>query len=475
MSPVLAQEHLPGRVVWRPQPKQHLLISCPIEDVLYGGARGGGKTDGLGGDWLKHAHQYGSAARGLFFRQTYPELEEVEQRFQEFFPAVGGTWLVGRHTWTFTNGARLRMRHLEQEKDAQRMQGQSNTWIGGDELGNYPNARAIDLLRATLRSSAGAPCYFRGSANPGGVGHNWLRARYVDPAPPLTPFAVTETLGGETITVKRCFIPATLDDNPLLTQNDPGYWQRVVAATGGNEALMKAWRYGAWDIIAGGMLDDVWDQRWHVLEPFDIPQPWPLRRAFDWGSSKPFSVGWWAHSDGATPVGLAERVYPKGTRFRVMEYYGWNGKPNEGLRMTNTDIARQIKAIEEDSPYKGRIQAGPADSQIFDVVNGTSIAHEMATQGISWKPAQKGPGSRRQGWQVVRQLLKAGLQWPMEEPGLFVFHTCRQFIRTVPVLPRDPKDADDVESSSEDHIGDELRYECTMPLPARSGTLGVRF
>src|SRR5262245_45989353 len=272
-------------MAWYPQPKQHMLISCPVEDVLFGGARGGGKTDGLAGDWLHHAARYGPGARGLFFRQTYPELEEVEQRMQEIFPHMGGTWRAAKHTWEFANGARLRLRHLLTEQDAQQIQGQSNTWIGGDEVGNYPSARAIDLLRATLRSSTGVPCFFRASANPGGVAHNWLKARYIDPAPPLTPFNATDMVAGETITVKRCFIPSTLEDNALLMRNDPTYWQRVMAATGGNEALLKAWRYGLWDIVAGGMLDDVFAPHWHVLEPFPLPAGWSVRRAFDWGSS----------------------------------------------------------------------------------------------------------------------------------------------------------------------------------------------
>jgi hypothetical protein len=461
-------------VVWYPQPKQHALISCPVEDVLFGGARGGGKTDGLAGDWLAHAQRYQHHARGLFFRMTYPELEEVEKRMQEIFPAVGGTWYAGRRTWEFRNGARLRCRYLEKEQDAQRAQGMSNSWVGGDELGNYPTPRAIDLLRATLRSTAGIPCYFRGSANPGGVGHSWLKARYIDPAPPMTPFTATETIAGAEITIKRCFIPSTLEDNPLLMRADPTYWQRILAAAGDNTELAKAWRYGDWDIQAGGMFTDLWSVAWHVVEPFAIPPTWRIRRAFDWGSSKPFSCGWWAHSDGATPVGPAERIYVKGTRFRIMEHYGWSGKPNDGLRLTNTEIARRLKAQEDSSPYAGRVEAGPADSSIFDVVNGVSIAHEMATQGLSWKPAQKGPGTRRQGWQLLRQLLQASRQWPMEEPGLFVFNTCRQFLRTVPTAPRDPADADDVDTDSEDHIADETRYECSMPLPGRGGMIPTK-
>jgi hypothetical protein len=433
-------------------------------------ARGGGKTDGLAGDWLHHASRYGVGARGLFFRQTYPELEEVEQRCQEIFPYQGGKWLAGKHTWIFTNGARLRLRHLMNEQDAQLVQGQSNTWIGGDELGNYPTARAIDLLRATLRSPTGVPCFFRGSANPGGVGHNWLKARYIDPAPPLTPFAATEVVAGETITVKRCFIPSTLEDNALLMRNDPTYWQRVMAATSGNEALLKAWRYGLWNIVAGGMLDDVFDTRWHVLEPFTPPLAWSIRRAFDWGSSKPFAVAWFAHSDGESPDPQG-RIYPRGTRFLLAEYYGWSGKPNEGLRMTNSEIARTIRGIEDESFFASRVKAGPADSQIYDVVNGTSIASEIARQGISFLPAQKGPGSRRQGATLLRQYLKASRRWPMEEPGLFVFNTCRQWLRTVPIVPRDPKNQDDVDSDSEDHMYDVTRYELSLPLPSRAQTM----
>jgi hypothetical protein len=349
-----------------------------------------------------------------------------------------------------------------------------NTWVACDELGNWPSPVGVDKLRACLRSAHGIPCYFRGSANPGGVGHNWVKARYIDPAPPMTPFWVEDTIAGMTIRTQRCFIPATLDDNPILLANDPGYWQRVVAAAGGNEALVKAWRAGDWDIVSGGMLDDLWNARVHALEPFEIPRGWPIRRAFDWGSSRPFSVGWWAQADGESPAGPERRVYLKGTRFLIMEYYGWNGKPNEGVRMTNTDIARQIKAMEEASPYKGRLLPGPADSQIFDVVNGTSIADEMARQGIRWQAAQKGPGSRRQGAQLIRQRLKASRQWPMEDPGLFIFSSCRQWLRTVPTIPRDGKNPDDVNDESEDHCYDMTRYELSMPL-VQATTMSLNF
>ena len=461
-------------VAWEPQPKQHILISCPIEDVFFGGQRGGGKTDGLLGDFLSHQALYPEHARGIFFRRSYPELEEVEARAQAIFPATGGIWRAAKRTWTWPAGASLRMRFFEKEADHTHFQGHQYTWQAWDEITNWPTSDGIDKLRATLRSSKGVPCYVRCSGNPGGVGHNWVKARYVDPAPPMTPFAATVTVGEDTVTVKRVYIPSSLDDNYILRQNDPGYWQRIVLAAGGREDILKAWRYGLWDIVAGGYFDDIWREAAHVLPPFDIPPSWGIRRAFDWGSAAPFAVLWVAHSDGDSPAGAQKRVYPKGTRFVIGEYYGWNGKPNEGLRLTNSEIARNIHEREVAAPWGARVRPGPADTQIFDVTNGTSIADEMALHGITWTAAQKGPGSRRQGWQGIRSKLLASQSWPLEEPGLFVFENCRQFLRTFPTLPRDTTDAEDVDSAVEDHLADCLRYECSMPFIWQAGRLKLQ-
>jgi hypothetical protein len=108
--------------------------------------------------------------------------------------------------------------------------------------------------------------------------------------------------------------------------------------------------------------------------------------------------------------------------------------------------------------------SGPADSSIFTVEDGHCIADEMTTAGIAWTTANKSPGSRKAGWEKIRRMLKASSQRPMEEPGLLVFDTCRHFIRTVPVLPRDPKDEDDVDTDAEDHIGDAARHRLVTTL-----------
>jgi hypothetical protein len=463
-------------------PKQSQVFQSSAQQILFGGAAGPGKSHLL----RIAAIAWATAIAGLqvyLFRRTFPDLYKNHMEGPTSFPMLLAPWIAegvvkvnyAQHQISFANNAKIHLAHMQHEQDTDKIQGAEIHVALLDELTHFTKAQ-YSFIRSRVRMSGLAiPAAFVGrfprivaASNPGGPGHFWVRALFVDSAPPGVIWQAPAEEGGLTTQ----FIPALLRDNPTLLRDDPSYADRLRGLS--SPELVRAMLEGDWNAMVGGMLDDVWDARVHVVEPFDIPPTWRMRRAFDWGSSKPFSVGWWAHSDGATPVGPLQRVYPKGTRVRVMEYYGWSGKPNEGLRMTNTEIARQIKAYEDASPYRGRIEGGPADSQIYDVVNGTSIAQQMATQGISWVPAQKGPGSRRQGWSLVRQLLQASRQWPMEEPGLFVFSTNRQFIRTVPVLPRDPRDADDVDSSSEDHCGDELRYECTMPLRGRGGMLELR-
>jgi hypothetical protein len=419
--------------------------------MLYGGARGGGKSYGIIGDWLLHGGRYGLHAKGVLFRKTYPEFEEILEQTHAVFPLLGAYYRDKHKTWTFENGSKLKLRYLERDQHAGKYQGHQYTWMGFEELGNWPTSTPIDQLKGTLRSPHGIPVRWVATANPGGVGHNWIKARFISPAPPMTPFFDPVTK------VWRVFIPAKLEDNQILMQNDPGYVDRLRGV--GADWLVEAWLSGNWDIVAGGMLDDVWRSDRHVIKPFDIPKGWRIDRAFDWGSTRPFSVGWWAESDGTTAPNGA--LYPKGTLFRIAEWYGWNGKkPNEGLKMLAVDVARKVREMEITMKLQGRVEPGPADPSIFATENGNNIANDMALPpgSIRWEPADAGPGSRKTGWERIRKMLKACLTTPMEGPGLFVFETCRQFIRTVPTLPRDPKDPDDVDSDAEDHIGDETRY-----------------
>lgn len=497
--------HAPGdNVIWAPMLReddagnilgpgpQWALLQCPVQDIFFGGARGGGKTDAVLGMWLNYVHTWGHmkrAVRGIIFRKSYPDLEEIETRSRELFPATGGKYSGHKRLWTWPSGATFRIRYLEKTEDSEHYKGHSYCVMIFEELTDWASPAIVDTVLGSLRSARGLPCISRATGNPGGVGHNWVKARYIDPAPPMKPFFDAESQRW------RVFIPSLLEDNVILRKNDPGYENTLKAATSGREDLYKAWRFGVWDIVpGGGFLDDIWHARRHVLEPFEIPRSWRIKRTFDWGSAKPFSVGWWAESDGSTCI-LANgrpRTFPPGTMFRINEWYGCkDGKVNEGLRMTSREIARGILQREQLMGIADRVCAGPADSSIFDKEDDHCIAEEMAKpwivcQGcasvyspanpklackcwgpakservVHWTAANKSPGSRKQGGDKLRQMLAASLAWPMEEPGLFVFAMCRGWIGTVPIIPRDKIKFDDVDTKAEDHCYDETRYAIT--------------
>lgn len=441
-------------VAWRPQPgPQTLLLQCPFEEIFYGGARGGGKTSGILGHWTKHQQINGRHAKGIIFRRTYDELEEVMEQASALYPLIGARYQSGKKTWLFRNGSKLLFRFLDKDEQAKKYLGRQYTWMAMEELTNWPSPDPVKKLKACLRSPFGIRCQWLGTGNPGGVGHNWVKAMFIDPMPPLTPYTDPDT------GLTRIFIPAKLQDNQILMQSDPTYVNRLKDS--GPEWLVKAWLDGNWDIVAGGMFDDLWDRRIHVLEPFKIPPGWTIDRAFDWGSSRPFSIGWWATCNGEQVPG--QRMFYRGTKIRIAEWYGWDGKhPNKGLNMVDSEVA--CKALEMEQAmiktHGYRIQEGPADPSIFTVTNGTSIAQTYNNLHFNLKPAATGPGSRKAGWAQMRTMLQAAKKTPMMEgPGLFVFANCRQFIRTVPTLPRDPIHLDDVDTDAEDHAGDESRYE----------------
>ena len=201
---------------------------------------------------------------------------------------------------------------------------------------------------------------------------------------------------------------------------------------------------------------DCWETQTNIIPPFPLPKSWHIDRSFDWGSSKPFSVCWWTESDGCDVKLKDGTIRPtcKGDLFLFAEWYGWNGKANKGCRMIASEIARKIKAIESKFPFA--VRPGPADSSIWTTENGNCIADDMAAQGIKWTKANKSPGSRVQGWEIMRRYLKNAAN--REEPGLYVFETCRHFIRTIPILPRDDRKPEDIDTNAEDHIADAVRY-----------------
>lgn len=434
------------RIIWQPQPgPQTALIQCPVFEVFYGGARGGGKTESSIGDWLEHSSRYGEHAIGVFFRRTFKQLEEVVARTQQLFPKLGASYNKQEATWTMPNGARLKFRYIERDEDAEEYQGHSYTRIYVEELTNFPSPGPINKLRATLRSAVGVPCGMRLTGNPGGPGHNWVKARYIDPEPRGFKIITEEEqlmIDDELITIKleRVFIPSKLKDNKLLLKNDPTYILKLRQS--GSEQLVRAWLNGDWDVIDGAYFDE-FDYSKHVLS-MDWVKRFPVRatrfRSFDWGSAKPFSVGWWIVSDGTWGL-------PKDAIVRYREWYGKRA-PNVGLKMTADLVA---KGILQRSPREEMVQYGAADPAIFIRNGGPSIAETMMVQGVMWRPADN---KRIPGWQEVRRRLSTASGAPL----LYVTEDCEDFIRTIPVLQHSEKDPEDLDTDGEDHAADDVRY-----------------
>jgi hypothetical protein len=474
------------KLVWVPQQGSQILFAgCPLFEVLYHGNRGGGKTDSLIMDFAKDVGKgYGADWRGILFRQTYKQLQDVIAKSKKWFFQIWERDVTVKyneadHVWTWHTGEQLFLRQFAREADYWNFHGHEYPWIAWEELCNWADPIGYKRMMTCCRSSnAKVPRKYRSTTNPYGPGHNWVKFRFRLPA--FDGVVIRDSVDdtGE-LEPPRIAIQGSLQENQLLLKADPKYRQKVLAGAR-NESERKAWDKGSWDIVAGGMFDEVWNPAFNVLEPFRIPDNWKINRSFDWGSSKPFSVGWWAESDGSD-VQLADGSWMstvRGDLFRIREWYGWNGRPNEGLRKLATEISEGI--IERELKWGlrtqrgSRVKAGPADTSIFTVENGTDIAGDMMKvvrvngkqySGVTWLPADKRPGSRKTGWESIRKMLKAahgkpGI--PREEAGLFIFKTCDQFIRTVPVLPRDNDDLDDVDTKAEDHIGDETRYRVRM-------------
>lgn len=450
MSPGIG--HNGGPALWEPQPgPQSLAVAAQfVGELMFGGARGGGKSDFLLGDFLQDIN-LGAAWRGIIFRRSYPELEELITRAKEIYGPLGAVYRVAEKTFVFPSGATLKMRHVETESDCDKYQGHQYTWIGWDELTNWPDLKSYKKLKACLRSAADIPHKrIRCSANPGGVGHHAVKAYFVDPAPKgLELVTHTDEDGYETT---RMFIPSRVYDNKKLLDNDPGYIARLREI--GSPELVRAWLEGDWSVITGAYFPEFSVQK-HVLAPFKIPDYWMRFRSMDWGSAAPFAVLWHAVcNDGYT---LDDgRYIPQGAIITYRELYGWNGTPNVGLRWNATRVAQEIAKYE----VGDKIAYGVIDPSAFKVDGGPSPAERMASEGILFR---RGDNSRIAGWDITRDRLcgidgDPDINYGVGTPMWYVFSNCTHIIRTLPALQHDINNPEDCDTDGEDHDPDALRY-----------------
>lgn len=428
-------------VIWKPQPKQALAMSCPATELFYGGAAGGGKSDFLLGDFLAGAVRYGKHWRGILFRRTTDELEELIQRSNELYLPLGAHWngkgaKGGSNQWVFPNGATLKMRYLESEKDVGHYQGHQYTWVGFDELGNYTSEYCWVYMMSRLRSAAGAPSFIRGTANPGGPGHGWIKHRFMDGQEPNKIKVIPQKLSNGTIKYSsRVFIPSRLEDNKVLMDNDPEYELKLQSLP---PHLARALRYGDWSVFSGQIFEE-FTVATHVVKPFSLePGIWFKFCSLDWGYGKPFSLGWYA-------------VNSQGRVVKYREMYGCKeGEMNVGTKESATSLAQRSWEISVTEGVKDMV----ADPAIWGGQDeNAAIVHKFEAAGWTM---HRGNNDRINGLVLFHDMLKE-----KDEDGtpmLTVFPTCYAFIRTIPMLTPDPNRPEDVNTKLEDHVYDETRY-----------------
>lgn len=439
-------------VVWTPQPKQAVFMARGEYEALYGGAAGGGKSDALVIEALRQVEI--PYYKGLILRKTFPQLAELIDKSLHYYPRAfpKARYNASAHTWTFPSGAKIVFGSLQHTQDRTRYQGQAYDYIAFDELTHFLLEEYMYLFSRNRPNGPGTRVYMRATANPGGVGHGWVKERFVTAAPPMTTIwedVVWTDPGGEEHRARqsRIFVPSSVFDNPALLSHDPDYVRRLASMP---EAERNALLYGDWDTFSGQVFvewrndpEHYGDRLWtHVIKPFQVPDSWGIWCGLDWGYSRPFSVGWYA-------------VDPERRLYRIREYYGCTGTPNVGVQMEPAEVARKIREIEADDPnLRGRQIIRVGDPAIWQSDGTESIGALMERERVYF---ERGDNARISGkMQVHHRLAFDGDGRPM----LYVFDACRHFIRTVPSLVYDETDVEDVDTNGEDHIYDELRYVC---------------
>ena len=417
---------------------QKKFIDAKADEVLFGGAAGGGKSYGQLVDSLLYALKY-PKSRQLILRRTFPELEHsIIFTSLQFFPKSAAKYKSASHTWEFLNGSLIEFGYCAAETDVLRYQGAEYDVVRFDELTHFTEGQYTYLL-SRIRGVNPYPKQIKSSTNPGGIGHSWVKRRFIDGFTPEEVHKDSET------GFSRVFIPSFVQDNVFLMNADKEY---VVRLNQLPEAEKKALLYGQWDIFDGQVFTE-WQnsprgyktRRWsHVIEPFEIPRSWRRFRSFDFGYSKPFAVLWFA-------------VDHDGRAYNYRELYGSTGTPDTGVRWTASKIAEAILEAEAEDVSDYPI-TGYADPAIWNSTGSDegSIAEMMERSGVYF---EKGKNNRLAGKMQVHYRLafdKEGL------PMLYVFENCRNMIRTLPQLRYDSVQPEDVDTRQEDHLYDALKY-----------------
>lgn len=470
-------------VVWKPLPgSQSLVLGCPCNHILYEGTRGPGKTDAQLMFFRKYVGRgYGQHWRGVIFDRGYKNLDDLIGKSQRWFPKFGDKAVFkaakSDYRWVWPTGEELLFRQIKKASDYWNYHGQEFPFIGWNELSKYPTPELYEAMMSCNRSSfipgeSGSdpttpeiPLVVFATTNPYGAGHNWVKSRFIDVAAPGQVVRVTTNVydprlqARRDVTKTQVRIFGSYKENRFLPAE---YIAELEGIT--DENKRRAWLWGDWDIVAGGALDDLWHSNL-IIPRFPIPRSWRKDRSLDWGSTHPFSVGFWAEATAEPaklPNGMEFKPVP-GSLIRFDEWYGTKKLgTNQGLRLSPSDVAKGIvkreNSLRDAGWMYGPVSAGPADSQIR--ANPSSdertIASKMEEHGVTWYDADKTQGSRINGLTLVRDRMHASITG--KGPGIYFMDHCIASRKLLPTIPRDEDNPDDVDSESEDHLYDDVRY-----------------
>ena len=433
---------------YQPTAKQQLFHASGAYELLYGGAAGGGKSRAVVMEAVVDALEH-PGVHSYLFRRSYPQLRDTLIREAlTVLPRGLYQYRQQTHDLFLPGGSVLHFRSCRGPQDAYQYQGSEFNRLFIDELTQFEK-ETYDYLKTRVRAkkALGVRPFIRCTANPGGLGHGWVKAYFIDALEPyaVRAFSTYSQLLGENTVQTRQYIPATARDNPHL---HPGYIAELEQKP---EALRRALLLGDWNVFDGQVFGEFCDdasgyesrELTHVIRPFSIPEDFTIYRGFDWGYTRPYAVGYWAKS-------------PDDVLYRFAEIYGCEpGQADRGLRQDPRTVARRVADFER-RELPGRKILGIAGPSIGDESRGEDgcIAAIFAREGLYFAP---GDNRRLPGKMQLHTRLRFDQNG---RPGLYVFSSCTEFIRTLPALVYDRQAPEDVDTRGEDHIYDESRYVC---------------